>query len=1127
MNQLNSAEQKYILETFFSSENHITNTQINSFNNFINNGLSNIITGEEIVVELKDNKRYVLRFGNVYVSEPHIIDNQTSRPLFPYEARRRDLNYDGNVTCDVKEEFIERKTTTKEVIRNGKIVKETTEYDEVLTTRKHNKVVIAKLPIMLLSNKCNLYPLTKKERTEKEECKFDVGGYFIIKGNERVILGQIRADYNKSFISYKRDKTKEFYIASVRSISEQTNHSVSVSIKVNIIDKKTYITIPYIDTQIPLGIVYKAYGMDVDDIKTLIGISVTKAEPYIYSILTDASKYETKEDAIRFISTQLNVPLSKDKQIAYVEQILDNEIFPHISIISKPIHKIYFISRIVNKLLSTIVQLRKGHEHERDNFSNKRIETTGVLCYDLFNSLFKRYMGTVKNQLEKKKENISIINNLLSNISTITIGMRYSFSTGNWGVKKNAYIRTGVSQVLSRLTYPATLSHLRRVVCPIGGKETPVKMRQINGSQFGYMCPSETPEGETAGAVLNMALTCDITNTIPSILVKEALQLLEYEPLELKNLSERKVTILLNEDAIGLTDKPLEFVKKFKELRQHNFIHKLVSIAYDYIDREIRICSDRGRCIRPLLINTPEKPKKYNWNYLLHNGYIQYVDCNEIEWSYVGTYPSDLTDEHDYCEIHPIIQLGNIASCIPFPNHSQAPRNVYQSSMGKQALGMYSMVYKKRTDTNAYVMWYPQRPLVTSMTSEFMNCNEMPSGIQCIVMIGCLEGYNQEDSLIMNKNSIDRGLFITTSYKTITEIEKKKCIYTSEIICIPPLTNNKKIGESGAFKRTGNNYNLLDQNGIVRIGAYVKKGDVILGKVITKSNKGENDIMTDCSVSIKSGEEGHIDQVYVDYTVDGQKIIKIVIRQLKYPEPGDKFAARSAQKGTVCVVRNQEDMPFTRNGIIPDIIINPHCILSRMTLNQLLECVLGKSCAITGDYGDCTAFAKSKNNTSEIATEICDKLGKVGYEKHGNEMMTNGMTGEMFKTDFFIGPTFYQRLKHLVKNKMHARSVGHVTTSTRQPLEGRSRDGGLRHGEMERDSMIAHGCASFLDDRLYKNSDPFQINVCNNCGHMLSSDICSLCGKNDKIRVKIPYACKSLIQQLQSMSLKIMIKGEY
>jgi DNA-directed RNA polymerase II subunit RPB2 len=367
---------------------------------------------------------------------------------------------------------------------------------------------------------------------------------------------------------------------------------------------------------------------------------------------------------------------------------------------------------------------------------------------------------------------------------------------------------------------------------------------------------------------------------------------------------------------------------------------------------------------------------------------------------------------------------------------------------------------------------------------------------------------NQEDSIIVCQSAIDAGLFVATSYKTITDQEVKHNTYVCEKIELPDTTVRKK----------HLNYNLLDHMGVVKKGSHIQKGDVIIGKITTRSPKNEKTTISDSSTYIKKGDEGIVDRIIYTTTSDGYKIVKIVVRCRKIPEVGDKLASNNGQKGTIGMILPREDMPFTQAGMIPDIIINPHSQPSRMTINMLLAIVLGKSCVVEGVFGDATPFSTSSVG---IAETLCDRLKTNGYSSTGNEMMFNGMTGEPFDAMIFVGPTYYQRLKHLVSEKIHARNEGVVTTTTRQPTEGRSRDGGLRFGEMERDAMISHGASRCLKDRLFEQSDPFQIQICSVCKNMAASKSeCSACNTNDVNTVDFPYASKLLIQLLNVMGIK-------
>ncbi|KRH95068.1 RNA polymerase II, second largest subunit [Pseudoloma neurophilia] len=500
--------------------------------------------------------------------------------------------------------------------------------------------------------------------------------------------------------------------------------------------------------------------------------------------------------------------------------------------------------------------------------------------------------------------------------------------------------------------------------------------------------------------------------------------------------------------------------------------------------------------------------------------------------SYLGgaTDTHDLVTNYTHCEIHPSMILGICASMIPFPDHNQSPRNTYQSAMSKQAMGIYATNFLLRMDTLSNILFYPQKPLVTTRAMEYSKFRELPAGQNAIVAIACYSGYNQEDSVIMNQSAIDRGLFRSFLYRTYTDQEKMNGPNCRESFQKPI---------KGEVLRMKNlNYDKLDEDGLVSPGIRVTGEDILIGKVLpiidrSSPARGPNDEnlsslnleasgrdsnrnitqFKDASTAMRPTEEGVVDSVIVS-NKEGYKFTKVKVRSTRIPELGDKFASRHGQKGTIGITLRQEDMPFTEEGIVPDIIINPHCIPSRMTIGHLIECLLGKVSALVGEEGDGTPF-------SGITVEqIANQLEEQGYQRHGLETMYNGMTGQELTAKIFIGPTYYQRLKHMVKDKLHARARGPLQILTRQPAEGRARDGGLRFGEMERDCIISHGASLFLRERLFEVSDFFEAIVCEECGLFCLEDGCKACANRTKIaKVEMPYAFKLLLQELMGMNI--------
>ena len=606
-----------------------------------------------------------------------------------------------------------------------------------------------------------------------------------------------------------------------------------------------------------------------------------------------------------------------------------------------------------------------------------------------------------------------------------------------------------------------------------------------------------------------------------------------------------KTKIFVNGDWIYITESPKEIYDKLILSRRKGLINIYVSISFNTDMNQIDIFTDAGRCCRPLYIVENNKllitkddvnnivSKKYkfrnliirglnnNINYDPHDtrkseiGCIEYIDTQESYYKMIAVNNNlKSKTKYSHCAIHPSLMLGILSSSIPFSNHNQSPRNTYQSAMGKQAMGVYMTNFRQRMDTMGHVLYYTNKPLVDTNIGKLVPSAEIPNGLNVIVAIASYSGYNQEDSIIINKGSVDRGLFRSTFFRTYRDDEKKiQSSGQDERIMKPPkdITSGIKPGC----------YDKLETNGFVPINTHVTSNDIIIGKVFPiKSKTKTKYVYRDSSTFLRSNETGYIDKIYVNRNGDGHKFCKVRVRSIRVPKIGDKFSSRHGQKGTCGMLLPEEDMPFTKDGIRPDIIVNPHAIPSRMTIAQLIECILGKVATLQGGYGDGTPF----NDTS--VDKIMEALEKHNFDGSGNEVLYNGLNGKQMKSKIFIGPTYYQRLKHMVEDKIHSRATGPMVLLTRQPAEGRARDGGLRFGEMERDCMIAHGSVQFLKERMLDVSDNYRVFVCNECGFIASVNPdeniykCKPCNNFiDFSEIRIPYSCKLLIQELEGMNI--------
>jgi len=595
--------------------------------------------------------------------------------------------------------------------------------------------------------------------------------------------------------------------------------------------------------------------------------------------------------------------------------------------------------------------------------------------------------------------------------------------------------------------------------------------------------------------------------------------------------------VLLDGRIIGETDKPEKLVEKIRENRRKGLISYQVNVVYYPHLEEVRILTDSGRVRRPLIIVENGKPKltkehieklksgEIKFSDLVKEGVIEFLDAEEEENAYIALKPEDVTKEHTHLELNPGVILGLSASLIPFTEFNRGDRVNYGAKMIGQAIGMYSLNFLNRVDTKSNVLIYPQTPLVITRMNRMKNYENHSGGQNIVIAVMCYEGYNMEDAIVFNQSSIQRGLFWSMMFRTYEAEEKRYMGGQEDIIGIPEPGIRGYAGEDA--------YKHLPEDGIVNPETQVESDSVLIGRVSPLRFLGSMDQfitglenIRETSIRLRHGDKGIVDRVFITESVNGNKLVKVVVRDLKVPEIGDKFASRHGQKGVIGLVIPQEEMPFSANGTIPDIIFNPHGIPSRMTIGQLIEILGGKVAALKGEKVESNPFEPVSES------ELRKTLEKLGFRYDGREVLYDGRTGKAFESMIFIGEGYYQKLDHLVSNKIHARSRGPITLLTKQPTEGRSKEGGLRLGEMEKDCLIAHGAALLLKERF--DSDKTIVPICTNCGLPAIKDkirgkkYCLVCGDSKIIDVEMSYAFRLMLDELKSMLIypKIVVDEE-
>jgi DNA-directed RNA polymerase II subunit RPB2 len=1132
---------------FANGVRRLVDHQVDSYEDFVRNKLPLIIQStppikvwhEQHPVHKKYKYEFTLTFENISYMKPRITEaTGRVKPMLPMEARIRNFTYAAQMHADIR-------FTAKTY--SGEQYETFTEESRVF-----EGISLGKLPVMLGSSLCLLkdYPLSLEQLGE---CAHDPLGYFLIHGSERTILCQEKVADNRIMVfQSKKASSKHSYSVELKSLSETFTMppkklEIRLSSKFNGFGYPLLACVPRFREDIPVLVYFRALGIRSDaDVAKLVWGRLD--DPHVE--LLGASFREcaelgvfSQEEAITYLANNLQYGTNQEDKNAYVRQLLTTEYLPHVKFAGESaglaVHnarKALLTASMIRRLLLT--DQGQIALDDRDAYPNKRVVTTGALLTHLFRQLFQKVCNDTRNEFVQEVNNdawkkgesgprpmeILNINNLykILKLSTIEGKLKQALATGNFTVQglgtsnstslSNA-TKVGVSQVLARMSYSATLSHLRRIQTPVEKSGKLLAPRKLHGTSWGFVCPVETPEGHSVGIVKTMSLLSSVTQHVPSNTVLHFLE----ECSGLTWVREPKVyagtAITVNGVIVAYTQDPKTLTDTLRAAKRSFRIHPHISVAWYTLLNSILIETDAGRLVRPVFrVGAPMATPGSDWTTWLKTS-LEYIDASETETLRIATSRPECTPQHTHYEVHPSLILGQMAASIPLSDHNQSPRNTYQSAMGKQSMCVYAGNYAKRLDKNGYMLCSLSRPIVETRSMNLLKLHEMPSGMNAIVAIACYGGYNQEDSIIMNRSSVNRG-FMRGLYYTMYKDEEHRNVTSGreEKFMKPQKHNTRK------FKNSS--YAAIGENGLPILNATLQENDVVIGKVVNLRNDTAGYTYRDASTTHKNTEPCRIDGVWQDKNSDGYPFIKVRVVSERIPQIGDKFSSRHGQKGTVGMLLDEQDMPFTASGLRPDLIMNPHAVPSRMTIAQLMENIYGKIGVRRGTLGDGTPYDHLK------VKDLREHMLDLGLQSYGNELLYNGQTGEMMEAEIFMGPTFYQRLKHMVIDKKHSRARGPIVSLTRQPCEGRARDGGLRVGEMERDCMLSHGAAAFTKERLMDVSDPFPTGICKTCGTLAVVNeqegiySCGVCaGKTEFVTKTIPYAMKLWVQELEAMHI--------
>jgi DNA-directed RNA polymerase subunit B len=1084
------AQDKHLIVKKYLENHSLVESNIISFNEFIEHRIQEIVDEISSSIEQED-EEYEIKLGKVEVGKPVVIeaDGSTSR-VMPYEARLRNLTYAAPIYLELT------------VKKDGQVDSEIVE--------------IGKIPVMVKSKGCNTYGLNREELIENYHDPLDVGGYFIIKGNERVMVMAEDLAENQPFIEENAKKQLVLKLFSLKG-----TYRIPTSVTEN---KEGIFEIDFSRfREIPAIVLLKALGLTREaDIAKYLGKETDSVIVNLYEFVN----LSTEEDAMMYIAEKANLQGTEKEILDRVNQRIDAYLFPHIGQDKEDrIKKAVTLCKLIKQFL--IAKESPELRTDKDHYANKRVRLSG----DLLSTLFRVNLGVLVRDLQyslqkssKRKKFFSI--KVLAKSTLFSHRVESAIATGSWTGE-----RSGVTQNMDKTNYLATMSQLQRVSSMLESGQENFKARTLHPTHYGRFCPVETPEGGEIGLRKNLAVLSKVSTRV---YLDEDKFLKELSDLGLDKEGVEGSEVFFNGNYIGNAINPSRFVKAIKEKRRSGILPSQLNINQNDGLQSIYISTEAGRVLRPLIVVENGTSKMTNeimiqleqgelkWKDLILKGIIEYLDASEEEGALISIREENLTEDHTHLEIDSISSLGLSISLVPYANHDPSARLLKGGKTQKQSLGLYSANYLCRLDTDVSILQYPQKPLVKSFVYDTLNT--YPAGQNLTVAIMTYEGYNMEDATVFNKGSLDRGVGRSFFYRPYSAVEMNYAGGLRDEICVPEK-------DTSGYKMESS-YRLLEDDGIIYPEANIDEGEVLIGKTsppkfLSESREISVRTMKESSVTLRQEEKGIIDAVFVTVDDEGNKIVQVKARDQRIPEVGDKYANPHGQKGVIGMIADEIDIPFTATGVKPDVIFNPHGLPSRMTVGYLLELLGGKVASLRGGIVDGTPFSGESKDDME------KQLSELGFRFDGKETMYHGITGQKMSSKIFVGNLYYLKLKYMVGNKLHGRASGKVALLTRQPIEGRARGGALRLGEMEQQALVAHGASLLLKERY--DSDKVELPICSKCGTIAVEDkirsktSCPECSSEDVEPVEVSYAFKLLVEELQGLHIntKFELKNKY